>query len=387
MSDKPLIIVGASARAAAFSAHGAGYTPYWLDQFGDQDLRQRFRGHRISDYPEQAIELIGQAPDAPFIFTGALENHPGVLEQLCRQRTLLGNPRQVYARVRDPYVLYEAFQRNGVPCPEIRMVGRERTGTDLNPSPYPGRGGRDAGGGEDWLLKPLRSGGGLGIGHYKGQPVDERHYLQECLRGDSFSAVFVGSQGHCRLLGVTRQLVGRAEFHAGEFSYCGSIGPLQLNDADNEQWRHIGKVLTDEFKLKGLFGVDAIKCRDSIYPVEVNPRYPASVEVLELALGCQAIKLHHDACRNRLSGSEERQPDHLFGKAILFSPVDFTFTGCVQDSFTTADIPAPGTKIKQGQPILTVIVAGTSITCISQSLKKAADSIYINQWQIKIKRV
>ena len=70
MSDKPLIIIGASARAAAFSAYRAGYTPYWLDQFGDEDLRQRFRGEIITGYPKEAIALIGKAPDAPFIFTG-----------------------------------------------------------------------------------------------------------------------------------------------------------------------------------------------------------------------------------------------------------------------------------------------------------------------------
>ena len=360
MSVKPIIIVGASARAAAFSAHRAGYMPYWLDQFGDEDLRRRFQGSIISDYPKQTVALIANAPDAPFMFTGAMENHAHILEQLCAQRTLLGNPREVCSTVRDPSVLHEALRRNRVACPEIRS----------NAS--------DADRRRDWLLKPLRSAGGLGTGYYKGQPVDERHYLQEYLRGDSFSAVYIGSQGHCRLLGVTRQLVGLPEFHAGEFSYCGSIGPLELNDAEIRQWRHIGEVLSCEFKLKGLFGVDAIKRQGSIYPVEVNPRYTASVEVLELALGYHAIKFHHDACHNRLPGGEERKPGHLFGKAILFAPADFTFTGCVQDGFTAADIPAPGTKIRQGQPILTVIVAGNSTSSIRQNLTRTADSIYTN---------
>ena len=367
MSNKPLIIVGASARAAAFSAHRAGYTPYWLDQFGDEDLRQRFPGSVIADYPQAAAELIAAAPEAPFLVTGAMENHPGVLEQLCAQRELLGNPAPACLKVRDPALLYAALRRNNIACPEFRMV---EPGRILNPSPQPAQRRHD------WLLKPLRSAGGIGTRRYEGQPVDKRHYLQEYIRGDSFSALFVGSQGHCRLLGVTRQLVGLPGFHAGEFSYCGSIGPLQLSDAETGQWHHIGEVISGEFGLKGLFGVDAIKRRDRIYPVEVNPRYTASVEVLELALGYQAVKFHSDACNNRLPDIEERVAEHLAGKAILFAPDDMIFTGCVEDGYSVADIPAQGTAVRQGQPILTVIVTGSSMSSINENLNRAAHSVY-----------
>ena len=358
MNDKPLIIVGASARAAAFSAHRAGYTPYWLDQFGDEDLRQRFPGSVIADYPKAAVELIAGAPEAPFLFTGAMENHPGVLEQLCAQRELLGNPGPACLRVRDPALLYEALRRNNIACPEFR-----HNGSAAEPR-------------HDWLLKPLRSAGGIGTRRYEGQPVDKRHYLQEYIRGDSFSAVFVGSQGHSRLLGVTRQLVGMPGFHAGEFSYCGSMGPLELSDAEAGQWRRIGEVISGEFGLRGLFGVDAIRRQDSIYPVEANPRNTASVEVLELALGYRAVKFHCDACYSRLPDIEERVAGHLVGKAILFAPVDIIFTGCVEDGFSIADIPAQGTAIRQGQPILTVMVTGSSMSSINKNLKRAARSIY-----------
>ena len=372
MSDNPLIIVGASARAAAFSAYRAGYTPYWLDQFGDEDLRQRFPGNVIPDYPQAAVELIAGAPDAPFLVTGAMENHPGVLEQLCAQRKLLGNPKPVCSRVRDPSGLYEALRRNRIPCPAVRIVNRGQI-SSMRPhvvsgglSPYL----------DDWLMKPLRSAGGIGTRRYHGQPVDARCYMQEYLRGDSFSAVFIGARGRCRLLGVTRQLVGLPELHAGEFSYCGSIGPLELEDAENRQWRRIGEVISAEFELEGLFGVDAIRREDGIYPVEVNPRYTASVEVLELALGCRAIKLHCDACNKRLPDCEGEGGGKLIGKAILFAPADLTFTECGGDGFSIADIPAPGASLQQGQPILTVLVDGDSIASVTHSLKRAAGIIY-----------
>ena len=87
---------------------------------------------------------------------GALENHPGVLEELCRQRTLLGNKRPVCRRVRDPSGLNEVLRRNHIPCPDIRTGAGPwwlppLTGS-LNPGPVPagiGVGfydGRNAGG-------------------------------------------------------------------------------------------------------------------------------------------------------------------------------------------------------------------------------------------------
>ena len=353
-----MIIIGASARAAAFSAHRAGYTPYWLDQFGDTDLGRQFPGRIISPYPRQAVELIENAPDAPFIYTGALENHPGVLERLCRRRTLLGNPARACPCVKDPFRLYELFQRNGIRSPEVR----------------PGDGAPVVSG--DWLRKPLRSAGGIGIRRHRGGTVSPGYILQQYLPGESYSAVFVAGPGDCRLLGVTRQLVGLSEFHAGEFNYCGSIGPLGLDDAEDRQWRRLGEVIGAECNLKGLFGVDAIKRQDGIYPVEVNPRYTASVEVLELALGCRAIKLHCDACNNRSPYYEKTGRGRLIGKAVLFAPADLKFTECAGKDFSIADIPAPGTAIKHGQPILTVLVDGNSVGSIMHSLKRAAGSIY-----------
>ena len=43
-----LVIIGASARAAAFSAHRAGMRPWCVDLFGDADLARRFPVRRVA---------------------------------------------------------------------------------------------------------------------------------------------------------------------------------------------------------------------------------------------------------------------------------------------------------------------------------------------------
>ena len=254
MNGKPLIVIGVSARAAAFSAHRAGYAPYWIDHFGDEDLREQFSGQAAPDYPDGLVECLRQAPDAPFMFTGALENHPGVLEQLARLRPLLGNASHSCLQARDPAVLGAAWCRNNIPGPEMLAAGAK---------PPPDR---------NWLAKPVRGAGGMGIRPYDGEPVGVDCYLQERIPGPVFSAVFIGARQRCRLLGVTRQLVGLPEFHAGPFSYCGSIGPMALSASERTQWQALGAVLSREFALTGLFGVDAVKHGDGLCPVEVNPQ-------------------------------------------------------------------------------------------------------------------
>ncbi len=58
----------------------------------------------------------------------------------------------------------------------------------------------------------------------------------------------------------------------------------------------IGNALAMAFGLAGWFGVDFV-LRDGIpWPVEVNPRYTASLEIFEIASGQSLLPDHRDAC-------------------------------------------------------------------------------------------
>ena len=84
----------------------------------------------------------------------------------------------------------------------------------------------------DWLVKPLRSGGGHGVRPWRGR----RRAARPLRAGVHRRAVRVGGvrrgDGRAVPLGITRQLVGDAAFGASGFRYCGSIlcaagGPLR----------------------------------------------------------------------------------------------------------------------------------------------------------------
>ena len=372
-----LIIAGASARAACFSAARAGFAPYWLDQFGDTDLRAAFPGALVApgNYPAGLVAALEQAPVAPVIYTGALENHHAVLRQIAARRPLLGNSASVCARVRTPALLREKLAGHGISFPRHLDSGAR--------VPASGR----------WLQKPLRSGGGLGISNASpGTCATPGHYLQEFMAGENFSAVFIAGETDLQVLGITRQLVGEGDFHAPAFSYCGSIGPVTPAPRIQARWEEIGRVLAREFGLRGLFGVDATVRDDEVTVIEVNPRYTASVEVLEAALDVAAVALHMsawgvaDSTRGNNWGQSVRSdpgnsrphPKLFHGKACLFAPTDLVFDSdpLIEASVRFADVPAAGTTIFRSAPILTLLCCADTLDACAGQLRRAAAGVY-----------
>src|SRR5215471_13660301 len=103
-SDEHLIIVGASTRAAAFSALRAGLKPWCIDLFADADLRAKCPVMQIprQQYPHGLAEMIRQhAPPGPWMYTGGLENYPQVLHEISQDRFLLGAGEITVQQVRD----------------------------------------------------------------------------------------------------------------------------------------------------------------------------------------------------------------------------------------------------------------------------------------------
>lgn len=357
MSDGDhLTIVGASTRAAAFSALRAGFKPWCVDLFGDADLRERCPVMVIprDQYPQGFVEIVRRhAPSGPLMYSGGLENHPDVVQQLAELRPLLGNDADVLRRVRDPVALTVALQQCA-PAVRLDYVDLPRDGS--------------------WLSKPLRGSGGSGIERWTedAKPGPAR-FFQKVVRGLPVAAICIGDgASHCQLLGVTRQLVSEPWLHARPFAYCGSIGPLNLDPATMSVLRQIGARLVEFFGLKGIFGMDCVIQGNQPMVIEVNPRYTASVEVLEYA----------SPARNALGGC-----DGLVGKAILFARAALSFpregpwrwqqTLDTRQPVTRlpafADIPDTGTPIERGHPILTFFVRASSEAECLERLRKQAD--------------
>lgn len=349
-------VVGASARAAVHSLVRAGYKAWAVDLFGDRDLQMvaPCAVCPLDEYPAALPRLAAQFPPGPVMYTGGLENHPHVVAELASASELWGNPLSVLEVVRDPHRLYPALAGRGFEVPEIVPPGE--------PCPATGR----------WLRKPLRSGGGLGIRSARpGESASPGHVFQELVDGRPLSAVYGAT---AMLFGVTESLVGAPWLHSEGFAYCGNIGPVRIELEREGELLALYQALVTDLGLRGLFNIDLILRNGRVVPIEVNPRYSASAEVLEHALG-RSVFIPQPPRRSGLRS---------VGKAIYYAPHDLAFpaSGPWDADLATpfdpwrlpafSDIPAAGAVVPAGQPVLTIFAAGSSAAECRERLQSRA---------------
>src|SRR5579871_3838271 len=92
------------------SALRSGSEIWAADHFGDLDLRACATSVRVETYPTGLIDALAAAPAGPWLYTGALENQPDLIERLAAIRPLCGVGGDVLRRVRDPLALAAALR-------------------------------------------------------------------------------------------------------------------------------------------------------------------------------------------------------------------------------------------------------------------------------------
>ncbi len=178
--------------------------------------------------------------------------------------------------------------------------------------------------------------------------------------------------------GRTAVLVGLAEGLAGlracgtaGYTYCGSMTPPRGN---REGWvrllprlQDVANALTEVFGLVGLNGVDMIAGPgdDEITLLEVNPRYSASMELIEYLYDVPLFAWHAGAITTGVlpqfsvatqlrEGRASRDKGIVYARQV--STVSTTDHWLAAD---VADIPDSGAVIPAGAPICTVFQHGT----------------------------
>ncbi len=420
--DVRTLLTGVAVRPLAQSARRAGIDAASVDLFGDRDHRRAlpvlFLGRAGADgYAAADLVRLSRRVTADEVAYGAdLENHPRLVAELSEGRRLLGNPPRVLRRVRDPSRLEASLREGGLPAPEVRRHG----------DPLPS-GGEDAG----WLRKPLHGGGGRGVRPWRpGEAVDEADYLQRRVRGAPVSLAFLADGRSGRLLAVTEMLVGRPAFGAEGFTYCGSLLGVGGGDrpapppgpAGEVPWataRRVVQRLSAAFELRGLNGLDAVFDGKTLWPVEVNPRWTASMELLEPGpwdgdpAGPTLFELHRRACGGDLpaetelreiriarrwsslaatgaagpgAGAGEPGGDgkrrgradgaRVVGKAILRAPTAVRTPDLgTLDGIVVVDVPDTGEEVPAGAPVCTILAAGRDRAACLDRLAASATRI------------
>ena len=330
--SRQLLIVGASARACAESAVRAGFAPRSFDLFADMDLRVTGPVTQLTGGYRELDRLFFPGNE-PWMYTGGLENHPRLVDRLARRQPLWGIGGQALRHSRRPWHWCALLRDAGLPVPAWGAV--------QGPS----------------LLKPLSGAAGKGVRPWAlgDHSAPWRAFRQETITGEPVAALYCGFDGKVELLGVTRQRIGGP---AGAFSYRGSVGPVDPGEA-GAAIRSIGEILGKSLGLRGLFGVDGILAGKSFTPVEINPRYTASAEVIERATGVPSVSWQA-AAFGVGPIPEVGRPRRVVAKEIVYASRETAVSADLRQMEGLADIPEPGSVIPAGWPILTVLAEGAS---------------------------
>lgn len=406
-----LLMLGASVRSLMSSAVYSGFDVYGVDLFSDWDVGQmavewpenRVFGEQVSR-KELALGGIDVGSFDGTIVSGGFENQLTLVREIEQRGCLLGPRARDLAGLQDSVELMSNLHRRGIQTPASK---RTLAGND-NP--------------ENWIFKIDGACGGHGIrlanAEDKHAPsLSDSSYFQARIEGESVSALFVSmspgdeadSSRITRLLGVTRQMVGEQGCGAAPFCYCGSIGPLRFSNAYRAEIEFVGKYIADDYRMAGVWGVDFIVNHQGVWPIDINPRIPASAELFESSLqvaewGVRGIvELHVGACQatatgHRLAPAAELSILHprglVEGKAILFNRLETPLT--ISESvfwqfrkmydpkffrdrrlrFTLADIPRAGVVVPPGAPVLTIRIRSHNEREATVDLESRARAIF-----------
>jgi predicted ATP-grasp superfamily ATP-dependent carboligase len=371
-----VLIAGLSTRAIADSAARAGFSVTTIDAFADLDTHPSVRAVSLPrDFGLKYSAHAAACAASEFergaaVYGSNFENDPDAVRTLATGRTLWGNRPSVLRRVRDPRQLAEAFRARGVYVPAVAAHAVQH--------PHASR---------EWMIKPVSSGGGHGVRRWLGGSVPSDCYLQEYVEGTPGSVVFVAAEGRSVSLGITRQLVGDSAFGASGYRYCGNLlttstGTGEDDDAIVEPAGLIASTVAQEFDVVGVNGVDFIEHDGRVCPIEVNPRWCASMELVERAYGVSIFGAHAAACTTgalpEFDIATARRAPLVAGKAIVFARRE-TVMGDTRpwlDDPDIRDVPHPGERIAERHPICTVFADGGDASGCYDALVRRANCIY-----------
>ena len=395
-----IAIVGFSARAAVQCAKRQGFEVIAVDMCSDRDLLNDCQKHYPLNDPNWQLALIAGHPNVPVLFTGGMENRIDLVER-CQTNGLVSTPNASSLRAMrslDNWAAWAVSCNLGWPA-TLQTMDEIRSCDVL----FPGR---------KWLAKPFSSAGGIGITEWFRHEGDDhasafdpaKGFLQERLPGESIGVTFLSSNFGSAVVGATASWKSgswKSEASCvGEpiYAYQGSYGPVSLSRELLAKLQSFATLVGTESGLLGLWQADFLLHDNELTLLEINPRWSASMDLLDVCLGIPLVQIHHACVCDHIS--EERfshvasqcfdqaknARNTMLGKLIVYSPKPFVVTSIQSDKWWTqrwscgmnfaakrfqfADIPNAGTSVSRGDPLLTVMASEHSPEALMIELQR-----------------
>jgi hypothetical protein len=326
-----VLVAGFATRHIVQSAYAAGYEVYAVDHFCDQDLgfyaRETRAFDELGDLEGAVAEMCERhSPDFIVAASGA---------EALAGRDLCGTPPDKVERFLDKLSTHQFFEETKIPTPGLLPPGR-----------YPA------------MLKPRRGSGGWRNAIVHDDPeffnwVEEYGNLpylsEEVVPGVPSSVCCLATGSFAIAVAVNRQIL-RGTGDAA-FGFSGSVTPFR-SDAAPMMIRYAEHIAAESGCI-GTIGIDFV-AGDRIHAIEVNPRFQATLDTIEIATGRNLFAAHVGACRGNLPPGRPACRQAAV-RMILFAERDMVVRpNLLRFSPLIADIPWPGTWFEEGQAVVSV---------------------------------
>ena len=332
------LVAGFATRHVAQSAFRANYLVYAVDHFCDQDLtwytKDCIRFDELEELPSAIEEICGRHQFDLVVMTSGAED-------LLTDLPVCGTSKEKVGRFLDKLEMQHFFEDLGVPVAGLAKDGE-----------YPA------------MIKPRRGAGGWRnaisnseqeTAAWKDLYPDVRYLKQRLVQGVPSSVCCVADGIRARAIATNEQLL-RGE-GGSAFGFCGSVTPFE--HAHSSAMIAIAETIAAASGCSGTVGIDFVAGKEP-YVIEINPRFQATVDTVEMAMGCNMFQLHADACQGVLPDIRPR-PEKYAARRILFAEKDVSLRANLKHLYPIiADIPWPDAFFEEEQAITSVYGWGES---------------------------
>ncbi len=397
---RTIAVVGFSARSATQCAIRQGFEVIAVDLCADRDLISQCKKHYRLDDPNWPDALNELHPGVPLLLTGGMEHRTQWVDRCHMIANRCGPHGKQLSSTRslDNWEKWATTSKLGWPV----TICEIQDSTILQD--------RFAGG--DWLLKPFHGAGGIGIIDLTDAvPLSvqllkklNKVYIQKRLPGVTVGITFLSSEFGSTLAGATAAWPPDSKPPTSHYIYRGSWGPIPLTDEQIDKLQGFADVVGRESGLRGLWQADFLVHEGLLSLLEINPRWSASMDILDICLDLRLVKMHYECICSSVSRTtfeqfagerckQAKESIEMLGKLIVYARNGFAVTQtqsdhwwanrwkcdmqAIRDERQFADIPFAGTTVAKGDPILTVLTSGQShesILCDLQSANLEMDA-------------
>lgn len=339
----------------AQSAVRAGWRPWVLDLYGDEDTRACSEFCEVDDglggfdHARVLAELRRAAAEGAtgLVYGGGVECAADWLEEMAAILPVWGNSPEVVRLLKSPPRFFRLLDELAIPYPESRFQPPECA--------------------DGWLVKPGCGEGGKGVAFCAAASgLEAGNYFQRYIAGMPMSALFLADGKRACLVGFNELWTNSA---AGQpFGFAGASNRPDLPRPWRERLADWLGRLARRVGLKGLNSLDFVFDGCGCWVLEVNPRPSATLALYDADFPEGLLAAHVRACGGELPEGVPAAPPRAM--RIVYAPNAL----CVPDKVAwpewCGDLPMAASEIAAGQPLCSLAAEGEGLDLLELLLKR-----------------